>query len=227
MRRTNLSAVAPSPVASARACASLRFARSETMSSRPSSDSPKTSVASNRSASLAKNAECRPPTTSSLALPLEFLLRVLPDGFQHPVPVFADHADSMPDQALVEQRLERVDVGFCDRFRRGQRAAAREDGERSEHASLVAVEELVGPAIVASSVRCRSSTSRLRDARSPSLSPRRSWIARVESARTRRRRARSRAEAGRLRRRSRRRARRAESQAARPRRARRRAHGRR
>ena len=81
-----------------------------------------------------------------LALPLEFSLRVLPDGFQHPVPVFTDHVDSTSDQALVEQRLERIDVGVCDRFGRSQRAAAREDGKRSEHASLIAVEELVGPA---------------------------------------------------------------------------------
>src|SRR5215470_4061610 len=81
-----------------------------------------------------------------LALALEFSLRVLPDGFQHPVSVFTDRADSMTDQALVEQRLERVNVGFGDRLGRRQCAAAGEDGKCSEHASLVAVEKLIRPA---------------------------------------------------------------------------------
>jgi hypothetical protein len=51
----------------------------------------------------------------------------------------------MPNQALVEERLERIDVCSGDCFRRCQRAAAREDGETSEHAPLVVSEELVGP----------------------------------------------------------------------------------
>ena len=42
----------------------------------------------------------------SLALVLELSLRVLPDGFEHPVTVLTCLIAPMPDQALVEQRLE-------------------------------------------------------------------------------------------------------------------------
>ena len=42
----------------------------------------------------------------SLARPFELSLRVLPDGLEHPVSVLPGLVRPMPDQALVEQRLE-------------------------------------------------------------------------------------------------------------------------
>src|SRR5581483_7773077 len=76
-----------------------------------------------------------------LALALELSLREVADGLQHPVPVLAARIDSMPDQALVEQRLERIEIGLRDGFGRRQRAAPCEDGQTSQDASLALVEE--------------------------------------------------------------------------------------
>ena len=62
-----------------------------------------------------------------LALALEPLGRVLADRLQHPVALVRE-----AEQALLDERLQRVEVGACDLLRRLQRAAAGEDGERSE-----------------------------------------------------------------------------------------------
>jgi len=63
----------------------------------------------------------------SLALVVEFALCVLPDRLEHPVTILTRLADPMPDQALVEERFERVDVGSGNRLRRSERTPARED----------------------------------------------------------------------------------------------------
>ena len=71
---------------------------------------------------------------------LEPLGRVLPDRLEHP--------ETLPlpaEQALVDQRLERVDVGVADLLGRLERAAAAEDRQAFEQEPLLFVEEVVAP----------------------------------------------------------------------------------
>jgi hypothetical protein len=49
------------------------------------------------------------------------------------------------EQALVDERSERGEVGTADRFSRLERGAAREDREPREEPLLVAVEQLEAP----------------------------------------------------------------------------------
>jgi hypothetical protein len=61
------------------------------------------------------------------------------DRLEHPeAPVVPD-----ADEALVGERLERVQIGFADRFGRLERAAAPEHGEPCEQELLVFIEKLV------------------------------------------------------------------------------------
>ena len=65
------------------------------------------------------------------------------------------------EQALVEQGGERVEGGIADELRRLERAAASEHAEAREEHLLVLVEHSYDQAIVALSVRWRSSSSRV------------------------------------------------------------------
>jgi hypothetical protein len=62
----------------------------------------------------------------------------LSDRLQHPVARVRE-----ADEALVYQRLERVDIRFCDVLGRLQRAAAREDGEPGEQPLLLLCQQVV------------------------------------------------------------------------------------
>ena len=65
---------------------------------------------------------------------------VLADRLEHPVAVAVAR-----DQALVNERPERLDVGRADVLDRIQRRAAREDREACEDVALVRVEQSRGP----------------------------------------------------------------------------------
>ena len=143
----------------------------------------------------------------SLALAFELSQRVLPDRFQHPVPVLSGLVHPMPDQTLVEQRLEVIDVGSGDCFRRGQRAAAREDGEPGVPAAR---RHRGARRTTRSSPRAYAAAPRCRGCEKPGARAVRSAARGLQSWRApgrERLRARSRAEADRLRHRSRPRAR--------------------
>jgi len=71
---------------------------------------------------------------------LELLGRVLPDRLQHPEPIFLP-----AQQALVDERLERVQVRFADVLCGLEGAAAAEDRAALEQEPLVLVEEVVAP----------------------------------------------------------------------------------
>ncbi len=71
---------------------------------------------------------------------LEPLGRVLADGLQHPETLFA-----LPEQALLDERLERVHIGIRHLLGGFERAAAAEDGEPREQVSLFGREQVVRP----------------------------------------------------------------------------------
>src|SRR5262249_44671826 len=75
-----------------------------------------------------------------LALSLEPLGGVIPDRLQH-----RETLSLPPDQALVDQRLERVDVRFADLLGRVERGAAAEDRQAFEQESFVLAQEVVAP----------------------------------------------------------------------------------
>src|SRR5436190_9173800 len=77
----------------------------------------------------------------SFAARLEQLACELPDRLQHP------EAAALPaaEQALLEQRLERVEVGLAHLLGRLDREAAGEDGEAAEQLLFRLVKELVAP----------------------------------------------------------------------------------
>src|SRR4029079_16332923 len=75
----------------------------------------------------------------------ELLECVLADCFEHPVPVLSEQPGAAAEEALVEQRGERVEVGVADGFGGLQRAAPAEDAEPCEEPLLVLVEQVVGP----------------------------------------------------------------------------------
>ena len=62
----------------------------------------------------------------------------LANRLQHPVAPVRE-----ANQALVHQRLERVDIRFCDFLGGLQRAAAREDGEPGEQPLLLLSQQVV------------------------------------------------------------------------------------
>ena len=70
----------------------------------------------------------------------EALAGELPDRLEHPEP-----SSGPPHEALVDQRLQPVDVSLDDLFGRVQRTAAREDREPLEELLLVVGEEVVRP----------------------------------------------------------------------------------
>src|SRR4051794_17190784 len=65
---------------------------------------------------------------------------VLANRLEHP-----EAALGVPDEALLDQRLERVQVGPGDIFGGLDRAAAGEDAERGEEPLLVGRQEVVAP----------------------------------------------------------------------------------
>ena len=68
------------------------------------------------------------------------LRRELPNRLEHPEALVAP-----ADEALVDERLERVEVRVADRLGRRERAAADEDREPREDPLLVVVQEVVRP----------------------------------------------------------------------------------
>ena len=76
----------------------------------------------------------------SLARGFEPLPGELPDRLVHP-----EAAVDEPDEALLHEGLERVEVGFGDVLRHLEGAAAREDREAREQPLLVGAEQVVGP----------------------------------------------------------------------------------
>ena len=81
------------------------------------------------------------PQLVRLTRGLELLERVLADRLEHPDAIRLADAD----EALVDERLKRVEVGIADRFGSLERAAAGEDPEAGEEALLVRVQKLVRP----------------------------------------------------------------------------------
>src|SRR5688500_15243018 len=77
-----------------------------------------------------------------LAGGLEPLDGKLADGLEHPE---AAAVGSDADEALVDQRLEGVEVSVDDLFGRLEGPAAAEDGQAGEQALLVGGQQLVGP----------------------------------------------------------------------------------
>src|SRR6185437_8302496 len=75
-----------------------------------------------------------------LARFLEAFRRELPDGLEHPVAPLA-----RADEALVEQRLQGVELGVRDLLRRFERAAAGEGRKAAKEALLFLVEQIVTP----------------------------------------------------------------------------------
>src|SRR5207247_7679079 len=71
---------------------------------------------------------------------LESLVRELADRLQHP-----EAAVCEPDEALLDQRLQRVQVGAADGLGRFQGAAAGKDREAGEEPPLLLGEEVVAP----------------------------------------------------------------------------------
>jgi len=65
---------------------------------------------------------------------------VLADRLEHPVAV-----PGVPNEALVDERLERVELCLCDLLGCFECAAAQEDGESREELLLLGCQQLVGP----------------------------------------------------------------------------------
>ena len=120
----------------------------------------------------------------SLALPLELSLRVLPDGLQHPVPV----SPAMPTRCRI-RLLSRSDSSESRSASATTSAAANVQlpakTETSQHSSLVVVEEVVRPGDRRFERALSLLDVSVPRSQEPDLSPSRSWIAGVESARTR------------------------------------------
>ena len=75
---------------------------------------------------------------------VQALGRVLADRLEHPI-ARADAGVTAAQQALVEQRLECVGVGAGNILGSLEGTPSREDAERSEHALLAVVEQLMRP----------------------------------------------------------------------------------
>jgi hypothetical protein len=70
----------------------------------------------------------------------EVLRGVLANRLEHPVTLAR-----MANQTLVDERLQRVEIGLRDRLGGFESAAAEEDGEPAEEALLVLGEQVVAP----------------------------------------------------------------------------------
>jgi hypothetical protein len=81
-----------------------------------------------------------PANLVRLARSLQPLEGVLADRLEHPEPVLR-----MAHEALVDERLERVEIGVDDLLRGLERATTDEDGEAREQGPFRIVEEVVGP----------------------------------------------------------------------------------
>ena len=79
--------------------------------------------------------------SSASALAVEQLARVLADRLEH-----AEALAVGADEALVDERAERVEISAAHLLDRLERAAPDEDGEPAEERLLVVVEELDAPA---------------------------------------------------------------------------------
>jgi len=79
-----------------------------------------------------------PPQVRDLTRVLQPLGSVLADRLQHPEPIFG-----MAEEALVDERLQDVEVGVCHLLGVLNRAATGEDREAGEEALLVLVQQLV------------------------------------------------------------------------------------
>ena len=86
---------------------------------------------------------------------LESLAGEFADGLQHP-----EASAGVAQQALVDERLEEVEIGVADVFGRIEGAAAREDGEAREEPSIVLCDRSYDQLIVARRVCWRGSASR-------------------------------------------------------------------
>lgn len=69
----------------------------------------------------------------------------LADRLEHPETLLVEPARPAPDETLVEQRAERVEIGVAYGLSRLDRAAATKGGEPPEETLLVIVEKVVGP----------------------------------------------------------------------------------
>ena len=87
----------------------------------------------------------RPPQGVLLAGHVEPLPGELADRLEHPEALLAVRVGAAADEALVEQRGKRVEVGLAHLLGVVEGAAAAEDGEAREEALLVAVEQVVAP----------------------------------------------------------------------------------
>ena len=76
---------------------------------------------------------------------MELARGVLPNRLEYPVAVVSSLVDPVPDQALVQERLERIKVGSGYGVRGGHRATAGEDRKCAKDALFVRVEELIRP----------------------------------------------------------------------------------
>ena len=73
---------------------------------------------------LQKNLEMAPPDVVALPTLLEALQGKLTDRFEHAEPFF-----TLPNEALLDERSDRVEIRVADLLGRNQREAAHEDGE--------------------------------------------------------------------------------------------------
>ena len=80
-----------------------------------------------------------------LARGLEPLERELPDRLEHPEALLAVRIGAAAEEALVEQRRQRVEVGAADLLGVLERGAAAEHREPGEERLLVLVEQVVAP----------------------------------------------------------------------------------
>jgi hypothetical protein len=80
------------------------------------------------------------PHLFALARLLQALERVLPDRLEH-----RETAVVGADEALVDERLERLEAGGAHLLRRLERPAAREDAEPREQTLLLLAQQVVAP----------------------------------------------------------------------------------
>src|SRR5262245_45405462 len=81
-----------------------------------------------------------PAHAGLLAASCEPFACVFTDRLEHPEALVR-----VPDEALVDQRLQRVEFGACDLLRRLERAAAAEDGQAGEELMLLRAQQIVAP----------------------------------------------------------------------------------
>ena len=102
-------------------------ARAGTARRRPRSDAPTAAIVEHSIGVSTADARASPDASRLLA-------RELADRLEHPEALLAERARAASDEALVEQRGERVEVGVADRLGGLERAAAAEHRESSGRA---------------------------------------------------------------------------------------------